>query len=176
MRSLLPLLALVSALLPLPALAQGPGAAAIPYGAGCRDAANSVNAPVLIVNGLPQLGAQITVRYLGPNGEQFFEVSYPFLITGTGPANIPVPKLTPTMATNCALLVDPVLAVYFMPVIQLLPIRLDDRLTYTIPNDGALLGRSVYHQYGTMVFSTIGSPPPFEHLLFSNGMQIYVGL
>jgi hypothetical protein len=151
------------------------GAAVTYYGAGCRDAANSTNAPVILVSGSPQLGATITVRYLGPSAQTFANQFAPALITGLSMANAPVPRLTPSMATNCTLLVQPDVAVFFMPLIG--GASHLDRISYQIPNVGSLLGSSVFHQFATVALTnpTYGTPV-LDFVIFSSGAQVYCGL
>lgn len=143
------------------------------YGAACRNYNNTVNAPVMQVTGLPQLGATITLRYIGPNS---VPSNKPVLITGTSSLNAAVPRLTQAMAANCTLLVNPDIAVFFMPQSTGVGGYLD-RISYTVPNNPSVIGGSLYHQWMTMVFGGFDPQnPTFLYLMLSNGVQIRAGL
>jgi hypothetical protein len=170
----LPTLAAAVFLTFAPAFAQT--AAVIPYGSACRDYNNSVSAPVLTVTGLPQLGAQVTVRYIGPNTAGLYGGSYPFLITGLGSTSLPVPRLTQAMSASCTLFVNPDVAVFFMPQVQSNPVRFLDRITYAIPNTPSLIGQSVFHQYGVVIWDNFGGANRLDYLMLSNGAEVRAGL
>lgn len=157
------------------ALAQSsPLASVTLYGSSCRDYNNQQTPPVMMVSGLPQLGATVTVRYLGPIISVFDTHFQPILITGLSSVNLPIPRVTPLMSANCTLLVNPDIAVFFMPAGvtgQTL-----DRLSYVIPNSPSMIGASVFHQWATMVFYAVDpTMPQVQYFMFSNAAQIHAG-
>ncbi len=164
-------------LLAVPAVAQAAGSVTY-YGNGCSDAGGTAIVPVMTVvvtnstTGMPQPGATVTLRYVGQNGSGFWTESVPVLISGLSSANLPVPRLTQSMSTSCSLLVNPDIAVFVMP-----PSTANylDRVSYTIPNTPTVLGASVFHQWGTIVFNTLGMTT-LDFFVFSNGAQVQVGV
>ncbi len=149
------------------------GATVTLYGTACRDRANQSVAPMMRVSGVPQLGSQITVQYLGPNGMPLFVDNIPALITGLTGVSVPVPQLTMDMSSSCTLLVIPDIAFFVMPRSGLAYLT---QIQYTIPNDPSVLGASVYHQWATLVLYGPSTNPTLGYVMFSNGAHVQAGL
>ena len=149
------------------------------FGASCGGA----EAPTLTAQGLPRLGTTYTVQYAGPNQSTFvqaciYRTSRPIHFLGvsrTGWGSLQLPYLVPMALTNgdpgCNLLVSIEVAT---PMVQI-GTTFVSTMPIPLPNDPALLGGDLFHQWATLTDRTAHPCTVLNYLHLSNGGHAHIG-